>query len=241
MSCATCSGTIEDAVEELDGVAEMSANFASDEGVVTYDPAEVSLSEVYDAIEGAGYDPERASRTVSVTGMSCATCAETIEGSLADVPGVLGTDANFASDEVVVRYNPADVAFADIYAAIESAGYDPVETDADGGRERAIERELGKQRRLALRGGLLTLPFVPVMLEMLLPVDLVPATVLGVPVGYAEFALATAMMGTLGREFLRGAYRAFANDRRANMDTLVAVGTSAGYLYSTAAVVGAVL
>ncbi|MEF8812539.1 MAG: heavy metal translocating P-type ATPase [Halovenus sp.] len=238
MSCATCSGTIEEAVEGLDGVAEMSANFASDEGVVTYDTAEVSLSDIYGAIEGAGYEPERASRTVSVMGMSCATCAEAIEDSLGDVPGVLSADANFASDEVVVTYNPADIAFEDIYDAIESAGYDPVRSEGDGDRERAIERELGKQRRLVVAGGLLTLPFVPVMLEMLLPVDLVPEAVLGVPFGYVEFILATVMMGTLGLEFLRGAYRAFVNNRQANMDTLVAVGASAGYVYSTAAVVG---
>jgi len=237
MSCATCSGTIEEAVEELDGVAGMSANFASDEGVVTYDPAEVSLSEVYDAVEGAGYEPERAARTVSVMGMSCATCAETIEESLAGVPGVLSADANFASDEVVVAYNPADISFEDVYDAIEEAGYDPVESDDDD-RERAIERELAKQRRLVVAGGLLTLPFVPVMFEMLLGIDLVPESVLGVPFGYVEFVLATVMMGALGRQFLRGAYRAFANNRQANMDTLVAVGASAGYVYSTAAVAG---
>jgi len=235
MSCATCSSTIERAVEELDGVAEASANFAADEGTVTYDPDAVSLAAVYDAIEGAGYAPERATRTVPVTGMSCATCAETIEDSLDGVPGVLDAEANFANDDVRVTYNPADADFEAVYAAIESAGYEPVRED-DGGRERAIQRELRRQRRLVLAGGALTAPFVLVMADMFHPV--LPGQVLGVAVGWLEFLLATALMATLGRAFFAGAYRALANNRQANMDTLVAVGTAAGYGYSTAVVLG---
>jgi len=242
MSCATCSSNIEESVGSLAGVEEVSANFAADEGFVSYDPDAVTLAEIYDAVEDAGYEPERASRTIPVTGMSCATCAETIQEAVLGVPGVIEADANFASDEVLLTYNPADTDLGAVHDAIEDAGYEPVRGDDEDmteQRERAVERELRKQRRLVLFGGALTLPFIVAMIGMLPGVpSLLPEAVFGIDFGWVEFALATVLMATLGREFLVGAYRAFANNRQANMDTLVATGTSAGYVYSTAVVVG---
>ncbi len=242
MSCATCSGTIEDTVGELDGVAEVSANFASDEGVVRYDPAVVSLAAIYEAIEDAGYTPQRTSMTISVGGMSCATCASTIEESLEGLGGVLEADANFANDEVVVSYNPVDTESAVLYDAIEGAGYEPVRDTGEEmteERERAVEREMRKQWRLLLFGGVLTAPFIVSMLGMIPGVPhLLPETIAGVSFGWVEFGLATVLMATLGREFFSGAYRAFVNNRRANMDTLVAIGTATGYLYSSVVLVG---
>ena len=245
MSCATCSGNVEDAVGDLAGIEEVSANFASDEGVVAYDPEQVTLREIYETIDGAGYTAERASRTVPVTGMSCATCAEAIEDALGDAPGVIDAEANFASDEVLVTYNPADTDFGAVYDAIEAAGYEPVRDeggDMTEERERAVERELRKQRRLVVGGAVLTAPFIVMMIEMapFVGFELIPETVFGVDFGWVEFLLATVLMATLGKEFLDGAYRAFVNNRQANMDTLVAVGTSTGYVYSTVVVLGAI-
>jgi Cu+-exporting ATPase len=241
MSCATCSGNIEDAVGALDGVSTVSANFASDEGHVEYDPEEVSLAAIYEAIEESGYTPERAQRTITVLGMSCATCSGTVEEAVEGVPGVIDADANFASDETLVSYNPASTAVRDIYDAIEAAGYEPVEADDDEDmtdqRERAVERELRTQRRLVIGGLVLAAPFILKMVGMIPAVPQpIPETIFGVSFGWVEFALATVLMATLGREFITGAYRAFVNNRQANMDTLVAVGTATGYLYSTAVI-----
>ncbi|SDJ35296.1 Cu+-exporting ATPase [Halovenus aranensis] len=238
MSCATCSGNIEDAVGDLDGVTDVSANFASDEGHVEYDPDRVSLSAIYAAIEESGYTPERSQRTITVLGMSCATCSGTVEEALESTPGVLDADANFASDEALVGYNPAQTDPRELYDAIESAGYDPVEEDDEDmtdERERAIERELGRQRRLVAGGAVLTVPFILLMVEMAPGVPtLVPESIFGVSFHWVEFALATVLMATLGREFFEGAVRALVNNRQANMDTLVAVGTATGFVYSTA-------
>ena len=182
------------------------------------------------------------SMQIGISGMSCATCVETVEDAVREVPGVIDADANFASDEALVTYNPADTDVDAVYDAIEDAGYDPVrETDGDmtQERERAVERDLRKQRRLVLFGGVFTVPFILLMVEMAPGVPaLLPETVLGIGFGWIEFALATVLMATLGREFLGGAYRAAVNNRQANMDTLVATGTTAGYVYSTVVVVG---
>jgi len=243
MSCSTCSGSVEDAVRALDGVESASANYATDEGTVAYDPDAVSLAELYDAIDAAGYEAATETETLTVMGMSCSTCSESVSEAIEELPGVLRADVNFAADEARVEYNPADVSLGEIHSTIEAAGYDPVrdEGGATSERERAVETELRRQRRLVIGGGLLTLPFLPMMIEMLFGLvgttSPIPA-VLASPPGLLEFGLATALMATLGKEFIAGAYRAFAHSRRANMDTLVAMGTSAGYVYSTAVLAG---
>ncbi len=235
MSCATCSATVEEAVGDLDGVSSVDVNFATDEANVEYDQDTVSLAAVYEAIEESGYTPEREQTTVGIAGMSCATCAETNATAIADVPGVLAADVNVATDEATVEFNPQDVSLAAVYDAIEAAGYTPdrPETGADltEERETAVERDLRTKRRWVLVGGLLTAPFLLVMAEMVVGAFL-PGWF-----DWVEFGLATALMATLGRHFIAGAYTAAVNNRQANMDTLVAMGTLTGYIYSTAVLV----
>ncbi|WP_440766622.1 heavy metal translocating P-type ATPase [Natronorubrum sp. DTA7] len=254
MSCSTCSGTVEDAVGDLEGVESASANYATDEGTVAYVPEVVSLAEIYDAIDDAGYEAASETEIITVMGMSCSTCSGSVADAVTELPGVIRADVNFASDEARVEYNPNDVSLGEIFAAIEEAGYEPVRDERDDAegtqgssqRERAVEKELRRQRRLVIGGGILTLPFVPIMLAMLGLVELPHLGDIGLGVatvsvmGVLEFALATALMATLGMEFLRGAWRAFSHNRRANMDTLVAMGSSAGYVYSTAVLFGAI-
>ncbi|RQH01323.1 heavy metal translocating P-type ATPase [Natrarchaeobius oligotrophus] len=245
LSCATCSATVEDAVGDLEGVESIDVNVATDEGTVEYDPAVVSLAEIYATVEDAGYEPERSKTAIEIAGMSCSTCAETIENALESVPGVLSASVNYATGEGTVSYNPDDASLTDLYDAIENAGYEPDRrVDEDGealteSRERAVERELRTKRKWTLIGAALTAPFVLVMIDMFV-VDLLPETLLGIHTGWYEFVLATALMATLGKHFLVGAYKSLVNNRQANMDTLVSVGTGAGYLYSTAVLVGVV-
>ena len=246
MSCATCSASVEDATLELEGVSTADANFATDEATVEYDPEIVQLREIFEAIAEAGYEPLSESRTVGIAGMSCANCSQANETAIGALPGVLSADVNFASDEARVRYNPVDVSLSEIYAAVEDAGYDPIrEAEGEGAtgdgesgaRESAAQREMRKQWKLTVGGGVLTAPFVLVMIDMFYPGFLpesIPVFGLSVGVGWLEFLLATILMATLGREFIRGAWRAFSKSRQANMDTLVAMGTSVGYVYSTA-------
>ena len=244
MSCSTCSQTVEGALLEVEGVDDASVNYATDEATVVYDPDETALAAIYEAIEDAGYEPETATATVEIVGMSCATCAETNEEAIEAVPGVVRADVNYATDEATVVFNPEDASLAAIYDAVEAAGYEPVRKSETGDdlseeRESAVERELGKQRRLVIGGGVLASPFLLLMVDMFV-VSFLPEALFGIDLGWYEFVLATALMATLGRQFIGGAIRVFRHDRRANMDTLVAVGTSAGYVYSTAVLLGSI-
>jgi Cu+-exporting ATPase len=250
MSCANCAQTITEALRRVEGVSEAHINFATDEGTVVYDPEEVSLATVLDTIEDAGYEPVTDSTTISVTDMSCANCADTIEDALADRPGVVGATVNVATDEAQVEFNPAETSLADLSDAIEDAGYTPVrkdgnkkagtdgETGGEDARETARKAEIRRQRRLTLFGAALSAPLVLFIIDkLLLGGTMLPEEIFGVEFGWVEFLLATPVQVVLGRPFYRNAYTALRN-RTANMDVLIALGSSTAYGYSLVVLLG---
>ena len=99
MSCANCSETVRDSLASLDGVVDADVNVATDEGVVTFDPEETTLREIYDAIEAAGYGAVSETTSIGIADMSCANCAETNADALEETPGVLNAEVNYAADE----------------------------------------------------------------------------------------------------------------------------------------------
>ncbi|MFO8115775.1 MAG: HAD-IC family P-type ATPase, partial [Halorubrum sp.] len=243
------------ALDDLDGVVSAKANYATDEGSVEYDPEAVSLGEIFDAIEAAGYGAVSETVTVAITDMTCANCAETNAETLESTPGVIEATVNYATDEAQVRYNPADASRADLYDAIESAGYSPVrEGDGDGAdgdaaseesggdaRDAAREEEIRKQLRLTLFGAALATPLLLFMADHLLfGGEIFPETVFGVPIGWVQFLLATPVQVVLGRPFYRNSYKALVTNGRANMDVLIALGSTTAYGYSVAVLAGVV-
>ncbi|WP_277540990.1 heavy metal translocating P-type ATPase [Haloarcula laminariae] len=245
MSCANCSGTIEDRVGDLDGVSSVDANYATDEGSVTYDPERVPLGDIVDAVQDAGYGVDTETTTVGITDMSCANCAETNAAALEGVEGVVSADVNYATDEAQVTYLPSVTSLSDLYDAIEDAGYSPVREDGTDGedsgqssadrRDAARDAEVRKQLRLTLFGAALSLPLLLFMADHLLSLGLFEATLLGVPLGWVQFALATPVQIALGKPFYENAYNALVKNRRANMDVLIALGSSTAYGYSVVA------
>ena len=245
MTCANCSGTVGDALESLDGVIEANANFATDEGSVEYDPDEVSLAEIYETIEDAGYGAVSDTVTIGISDMTCANCVQTNETALENTPGVIAAEANFATDEAQVRYNPADTSLDALYDAIEDAGYSPVREDSDSGesgddaRDAARQGEIRKQLRLTLFGAALSAPMLFFLAEkFLLGGGILPETVFDVEFGWVEFLLATPVQAVLGWPFYKNSYNALVNNRRANMDVLIALGSSTAYFYSVAVLAG---
>ncbi|MGB9932563.1 heavy metal translocating P-type ATPase [Haloarcula amylolytica] len=253
MSCANCAGTIEESVGELDGVASVDANYATDEGSVEYDPDVVSLADIVAAVQEAGYGMATETVTVGITDMSCANCADTNEEALEATAGVIEADVNYATDEAQITYNPADVSRADLYDAIESAGYTPIREDGEsenggdgsGGEQSGADRraaarneETRRQLRLTLFGAIFSAPLLLFMADHLFSLGLVGETILGVPQGWVAFALATPVQLLLGKPFYENSYKALVNNRRANMDVLIALGSSTAYVYSVAALAG---
>jgi len=246
MSCANCSATIEDTLSDLDGVDDASANYATDEATVEYDDAVVSLAELYDAIDDAGYGAVSESTRIGITDMSCANCADTNAEALEALPGVIEADVNYATDEAQVRYNPAAATIDTFYDAIENAGYEPVRDAGDDSgntdaRDAAREGEIRKQLRLTLFGAVLSAPLLVFLADkFLLGGAVVPDSVFGVELGWIEFLLATPVQLVLGRPFYRNSYDALVKNGRANMDVLIALGSTTAYTYSVAVLAGVI-
>ncbi|MWG36151.1 heavy metal translocating P-type ATPase [Halomarina oriensis] len=248
MSCANCSGTVTEALESLPGVREANVNFATDEGTVEYDPDVTPLAAIYDAIDEAGYSAVDDTARITVTDMSCANCSQTVTEALLDTPGVVSADVNFATDEGRVRFNPEEATRSDLYDAVERAGYSPVRDDgedADAGdtesrADTARREEVRHQRNLVLFGAALSLPLLGTMVLELFAPGVLPETVPGTDLqfGWVAFALATPVQVLLGREFYVNSYNAVVKNRTANMDVLIALGSSTAYLYSVAALAG---
>jgi Cu+-exporting ATPase len=244
MSCATCSESITESLHDLDGVSDANVNYATDEGTVEYDPDEVSLADIYAAVVDAGYEAVSVSTSIAITDMTCSNCAETNETALEDVPGVISAEVNYATDEANVEYNPADTDHEQLYGAIENAGYSPVRDDGSeeseqDRRDTARKGEIRRQLRLTLFGAALSLPLIAFMVEeLLLGGGALPATIFGVEFGWVEFLLATPVQIVLGRPFYENAYKALVKNHTANMDVLIALGSSTAYLYSVVVLLG---
>ncbi|WP_435079902.1 heavy metal translocating P-type ATPase [Halococcus sp. AFM35] len=244
MSCANCSQTITQALNDLNGVSEANINFATDEGTVEYDPEETSLGAIYTAIDDAGYSAMSTSASIGITDMTCSNCAETNETALEDVPGVISAEVNYATDEANIEYNPAETDREQLYDAIESAGYSPVRDDGSGDseqdqRDAARNEEIRHQLRLTLFGAALSLPLLAFLVEkFILGGGALPETIFGVEFGWVEFALATPVQAVLGWPFYKNSYKALVKNRTANMDVLIALGSSTAYIYSVVVLLG---
>jgi Cu+-exporting ATPase len=265
MTCASCSAIIEKVVGRLPDVAEVNVNLATERMSVAFDPAKIDVAAIAEAVSAAGYGaapldvaPAPASATeatvaLALVGMTCASCALVIEKALGKLAGVSAAAVNLAAESASVTFDPNMIGVDDLISAVKAAGYEAVvKTDAaeksksgiDIQRE-AQQRHITKEKRLFALSLTLSLPLVLMMFEPFMQsIPLAVTTWLAVTFGgawdpmavgkYIGFALATPVQFIAGAQFYRGFYHAIKR-RTGNMDTLIAIGTSAAYFYSLAA------
>ncbi len=238
MTCANCSATIERGLKKVPGVSEVAVNYATEKATVAFDPQQVGEAQMRDLILDLGYGVAAGKLEIPLSGMTCANCAATIERTLKKMPGVVDASVNYATERATVEFIPTMVDYAAIKQKIVDVGYGVIEAAA-GERPVDVEgearaREIAQQRRMLLVGIILTVPvFVLGMATM-------PgmATMLGLLphanwAKWAMFLLATPVQFYVGSQYYAGAYKALKNGS-ANMDVLIALGSSAAYFYSVA-------
>jgi len=240
MTCANCAATVEQAIAGLDAVDAVTVNSATDTASVTVAPDADALAAVVDAVDAAGYRVIEASTTIPVSGMTCASCAQTIEAALRGEPGVIDVAVNVATDEVTVRYLPAAVDVGALRSVITASGYTPLEgDDADTDAVADAKRSaLRTERRRLLFGAVMTTPLVLLMADELLLGASVADSFGVILTGLIAFVFATAVQLVLGYPFYRNAATALWRNRTANMDVLIALGSTTAYLYSVLTLVG---
>lgn len=126
MSCASCAGIVEDALRSLPGVRSASVNLATEKAHIVYDPTVTSPASIRSSVIDAGYDIAVSDITLAIGGMSCATCARTIEIALFSMDGVFSANVNLATDSVKVVFDPDSVTLGSIKKKITDAGYEVI-------------------------------------------------------------------------------------------------------------------
>lgn len=234
MSCASCSARIEKGLRNLSGIKEANVNLATEKAVVTYDPQVLNEERLIRTIEDLGYKvhlPENKAEKmiISVGGMTCAACVRKVEKALAALDGVSEASVNLATEKATVLYQPGLLGKADFRKVLEDLGYEVRAFDeilVDQEREARAE-EIRRQKRKFVFSACLTaavfigsfpewFPWWPKVLRE--PVTL--------------FILTTPVQFWVGWQFYRGFWAALKH-RTSDMNTLIAVGTSAAYLYSS--------
>jgi Cu+-exporting ATPase len=239
MHSASCVSRIEAAIAGVDGVSDVAVNLAS--GRATVEGPHVDTDAIKKAIESAGYearvrhDHERARGTLDVSGMHCASCVGSIEGALSALEGVAEASVNLATERASVVYDPRRTSVRELVDAVERVGYIARDAPAEaGGALVADERERAAQKELrTLRAKFV---FAAVAGALLLLLSFVWSPLGERATMWVMLALATPVQFWAGSQFCAGAWKV-ARHWSADMNTLIAVGTSAAYLYSLVATV----
>ena len=236
MSCANCAAAAERSLRALAGVREASVNFASESAGVRYDAGQVKAADLVDAIQRAGFKVPTGHVELPVTGMTCANCAANVERALnREVDGVVAAAVNFASEYASVDFLTGQVTVDDLVAAVEKAGYGavaPAATEDDEDAEQKARRaEVQNQTRKFIVGLVFALPLF--LLSMGRDFGLAGAWSHGSWVNWLFLILATPVQFYTGWDYYVGGLKSLRN-KSANMDVLVALGSSVAYFYSLA-------
>ncbi|MDA8241306.1 MAG: copper-translocating P-type ATPase [Nitrospiraceae bacterium] len=237
MSCASCAAHIQEGLAALEGVDDAAVNFAAEKATVLYDKAKVSVDDFIKVVKDLGYGVSVSKVILPIKGMSCAVCVDAVQRALISLDGVISASVNFATEKAAIEYFPAQVGVREFRKVVRDAGYDIVETEKG---EDAVEKEQ-REREAAYRtlkkkviaGALLALPIFILMqwdrfgISRFLPLSRQANFIL-------QLLIETPVQFWIGWQFYTGAVSA-ARHRTTNMNTLIAVGTSAAYLYSVVA------
>ena len=230
MTCAACANRIEKGLSKIEGVEKANVNFALESSTIVYDPEKTNVDDFTARIEKLGYGVIQEKVEFDISGMTCAACATKIEKRISKMDGVSSATVNFALETLTANYDGSQTNPNEMMANVKKMGYELIpKTD---GKEKMDhkEQEIKRQTRKFVFSLILTLPLLWTMVAHFEFTSFIylPAFLMN---PWVQFALATPVQIIVGAQFYKGAYNALRN-KSANMDVLVALGTSAAYFYS---------
>lgn len=234
MSCAACAAKIEKSLNKLEGVKSAAVNFAIEKAVLEYDDHAVNAEKFDEVIKKLGYEvikekaPSESKVDLKLTGMTCAACAAKIEKKLNKLEGVQKAAVNFATEKATVEYDSSKVKVYDMLKAVEGLGYNAEraeEVSQDREKEQR-EKEVKRLRTELIVSAVLSSPLVMAMLLTLFQIDLA-----FLHNEYFQLIIATPIQFIIGFRFYKNAFYAL-RAKSANMDVLIAMGTTAAYFFS---------
>lgn len=240
MTCANCVATVERSLSKTEGVEEANVNLSSERAAVRYDPSKTNVQNLVDQVRKVGYDVAVGEAALHIQNLSDQADALRLEKALNSLEGVLFSQANLATERVTVRYVPTIISQSEIRQAIAKAGFQLAEEPTQGEDAEAVARkkEIDHQRRMLVIALIFTVPLF--ILSMSRDLGLLPMAIAHAPwMDWLFFGLATPVQFYVGASYYVNGFKSLRN-KSANMDVLVAMGTSAAYFYSIFVLLGAV-
>ena len=238
MTCANCVATIERNLKKIDGVEQTAVNLSSERATVGYDASKTGIPEFVTRIQRAGYDVAVAEGEFVIKRLSDPSDALRLEKDLAKEEGITDVSVNPTTGKALLKYIPTLTSQLEIRNRIKKSGFEAtvqgdIAEDAEG---KAREEEVNKQRKLLILGIVFTLPLF--LMSMGRDLGIIPE-MFGMQSWYnwIMLALATPVQFIVGWQYYEGAYKAIRSGS-ANMDVLVALGSSVAYFYSLPIVFG---
>jgi Cu+-exporting ATPase len=239
ISCASCVAKIEKGLSKMSGITDAKVNFATEKATITFDPSRVHIGDFVATIRDLGYEAGLERVTLPIQGMSCASCVKKVEDALNGLEGVVRASVNFATERANVQYIPGAVSMGDFQKAVKDAGYEILEMervakeDIVDREKSAREAEYGKLKRKFITGIILVIPIF--LLGHWRTLGLSNLYDLSREVNFfLQLIFQTPIQFWVGWQFYLGAWKT-AKHKSADMNTLIAVGTSAAYGYSVLA------
>ncbi|MFO8037165.1 MAG: heavy metal translocating P-type ATPase [Anaerolineales bacterium] len=237
MTCANCVATVERNLKKVDGVERAAVNLSSERASIDFNPSVARIDDFLDRIQRAGYGIASGEADLVIKRMSDDTDARRLERALQAVDGILKAQVSFTTEKANVIYIPTVITQSEIRRQIIEAGFEAVVLgdDLEDAERKARQQEIAQQRHFMTIGLLFTIPLF--LLSMGRDFGILGAWAYQPWVKWLMFALATPVQFYVGWQYYHGAYKSLRN-RSANMDVLVAMGSSAAYFYSIPILLG---
>ncbi|MFY9482453.1 MAG: heavy metal translocating P-type ATPase [Tissierellaceae bacterium] len=231
MTCAACSARVEKALNKQEGVDKAVVNLLSNKATVEYDDESIKGEDLIQVIEKTGYEVPSIKKTLLIEGMTCAACSTRVEKVLNRLDGVSKASVNLSTNKALVEFPSGAVDVETLIRAVEKAGYKAeLEVERDVDREKELrEKEIKSLKTSFIVSAILSIPLFSAMFFHMAGTDNTLSNILNN--GWFQLVLATPVQFIIGYRFYRGAYNSLRGGG-ANMDVLIAMGTSAAYFYS---------
>jgi len=237
MTCANCVASVERNIKKEKGINTAIVNLSSERATVDYDPSLVKLPMILQRVERAGYGIATGEADLFVQGMSDDNDARRLEKAFLSLEGVLNSNVNYTAERAKVTYIPTIISQQELRKVVKQAGFQALETggNTEDAESQAREAEINYQKKMLMTGLIFTVPLF--ILSMGLDLGLFNVDMHSTWPKWVMFALATPVQFYVGKQYYIGAYKSLRNGS-ANMDVLVAMGSSAAYFYSIPIVFG---
>ncbi len=230
MSCAACASRIEKGLNKLDGVEKANVNFAVEKATLEYHPDRLGVDDFIKTVHDLGYEVGTEKIELKIGGMTCAACASRVEKQLHSLEGVIKAGVNIATEKGTVEFIARQLKVHDLRQAVEKIGYtaELVEELNEDKERQQRQNEIVRQRNVFILSAILSVPLLLTMFAHIFEWAWYPEILKS---SWVQLLLATPVQFVAGWQFYRGAYLNLKHGS-ANMDVLVAMGTSAAYFYS---------